>query len=79
MVTRVGTTSTQGPNRARDEMRRQGVGGYPKKWKIGATSFMDGPLAILPFAIGTEGASFCKYANKYSSKKFLIENVQGRS
>ena len=26
------------------DVGRQGEGGYPKKWKIGETSFMDGPL-----------------------------------
>ena len=25
------------------DVRRQGEGGYLKKWKIGETSFMDGP------------------------------------
>ena len=37
-------TLLQGPHRSRYDVRRQGVGGYPKKWKFGATSFMDGPL-----------------------------------
>ena len=30
------------------DVGRQGEGGYPKKRKIGKTSFMDGPLEVIP-------------------------------
>ena len=35
-------TSPQGGLRAIGDVGRQGEGGYPKKQKIGETSFMDG-------------------------------------
>ena len=37
------TTSSQGGHGSISDVRRQGVGGYLKKRKNGATSFMDGP------------------------------------
>ena len=40
----VGETSPKGGFRGKGDERRQGEGGYPKKRKIGETSFMDGPL-----------------------------------
>ena len=39
------TTSSQGGHGVISDMKRQGVGGYPKKWKNETTSFMDGPLS----------------------------------
>ena len=41
---RLEETSPQGGLRAIGDVGRQGEGGYPKKQKIGETSFMDGPL-----------------------------------
>ena len=32
--------------RAKGDVRRQGEGGYPKKWNFGETSFLDGPLPV---------------------------------
>ena len=35
---------SRGGDLGKGDVGRQGEGGYPRKWKIGETSFMDGPL-----------------------------------